>query len=341
MNLDDIVKIILVRVDTNIFNVYFYFNTIITGYSVNLSITQIFSGSSSIKTFNVDSNIIENLEIVVDDFDLSVNYSYGNIVSNNFVRSGFDKNDFNIVYDIDLENDLYYNYNMDEIEINGLDKVLNVFEGSNLATDTSLIEKNIFLLSKDTKSLTLLLYANDSVNDTFGIASVISNLSISNIKEKAHWKELIQSEINIKGFEEVSILAIENIFNELKEQRTFSLVKSNFNDYKWLVDKAKNYILDVPHFAVRDTSNNIVNNFINYNHGFNLDVKLDGNYLITGQWVNKYLLLSKLWDIRVKNRVGYVNSNVGSVKINLEQEFNHCVKMRNYYNGLVVRKLSW
>lgn len=54
--------------------------------------------------------------------------------------------------------------------------------------------------------------------------------------------------------------------------------------------------------------------------------------------VNKAYALAELWDRKANQRTSYVNFRGGHNTMNMREEYEHCVKQREYYRGKIVRK---
>ena len=342
----NIEKVILLKLDENTLTAYTHLDdSVLSGYTVNLTITQ--GGQDTVYTGGIK---IENIVVTEDTFDISINYSYTeNHISNSVQRSGLDRGDINIAEAIDLSGGLIFRYTKDNsILVSNLGAIDITFPNSNVAVETDdntfLVSGSSFQLPEGTNEIVLVLYLDDIVNNDIGIATICSHININNVIDVPHWEELIYDQINIPGFDIISYDSITQIFNRIKREINFEILKSNYNDYKWIIDAAHNYILDIHNYRVVDSSKSIISSFINYNnddHSFIIDVNLTGRFILIGEWANRYNLLAELWNLRVESRVRYVNTNIRGVSARLQQEFDHCVKMRDYYRGLTIKRLSW
>jgi len=54
--------------------------------------------------------------------------------------------------------------------------------------------------------------------------------------------------------------------------------------------------------------------------------------------VNMYEALAMLWDTKASQRAPYVSIDGGNNKMNLAQEYDHCITMRDYYRRKFVKR---
>ena len=355
----DIEKVVIVRVDGDHLNFYIHLaDNVLSGYKVNLTIRD----GSNTETFSTDgTSIIGAVNISSNRFGFTVNYSYGVdfdgndvVVSNSITKNGIDFNSFPTVTYLDLSKHFTYNYGEKDnyVRVNGLDILRKTFMSYGLLVriddNIPIIDDTIDYCEFDRNSRkSIYIFRNDEDVEELGIGLFrydFNSIDDSLIKDRVDWIYGVSKDVNISGFETISNEEIVEIFDRIKFEKEFVLTRSLYDKYKWVAKDARNNILDESNYKVTDMSGNVVEEFVNYEYkdtSFKLDKILDGSYMLVGEVVNYYRLLSRLWEIRVANRVKYVNTNVRGVNVRLEQEYNHCVKMRDYYNNLVVRRLSW
>ena len=360
--LPDILKVIIVKVDDDTMDFYIHLDSnVLSGYNTNLSITE---NRRTRKIIGRGTNVVRGVNIVEDDFNLSINYSFGVdsdgndiTVSNNVVKNNIDYLSIPVIGDLDLSEGLSYKYDGDsgDIRLEGLSRIHRTFTEHGLLAKIG--DSRIDVIDSDVdycvfdrdSSKCLIIFEQDSAVEELGIGLFqydIGDIDDDEIIRDIDWLDGVSNDVNISGFETITIGEIKDIFDRIKSEKQFTLTRSESNNKRWVAKYARNNILDENNLAVVDTRGNRISVFTsdNYNYkdnSFTLDDVLDGQYVLVGDFVNYYRLLSRLWEIRVANRVKYVNTNVRGVNVRLEQEYNHCVKTRDYYNNLVVRRLSW
>lgn len=154
----------------------------------------------------------------------------------------------------------------------------------------------------------------------------------------------IAEQVNVRGFEVLSNKIIQAIFDTAKKECRVKLIRSESNTFRWFIDLPKHYLLDSDYLVIKDSDNQNVDGFTIYNKDekyFLTSTVKSGNYYLIGMFANIYDVLTETWNRRAENRVDYVNSRSGGISIRLDQEYNHCISMRNYYKGLIARNLSW
>ena len=156
--------------------------------------------------------------------------------------------------------------------------------------------------------------------------------------------EDIGGKINIRGFENLDKSVIQSTFDSVKNEHKIQLIRSDIDRLHWKPNISNSYILDLDYYTVYDSDNKSVESFGEYDRNLRKFVSEDdrnGIYYVVGLWANIYDVLSELWNIRASNRVDSIGTRSGTIAIKFEQEFNHCIKMRDYYKGLIGRSLSW
>lgn len=67
----------------------------------------------------------------------------------------------------------------------------------------------------------------------------------------------------------------------------------------------------------------------------------DGTIRVEGRFVSLWDALTDLWEQKAQQRFDYINVRAGvTTRIELEQEYNHCVQMAQYYRNKKVRRFE-
>ena len=156
--------------------------------------------------------------------------------------------------------------------------------------------------------------------------------------------EDISDKINIRGFEALDYSTIQSTFDSVKNEHKVQLIRSDIDRLHWKPNISNSYMLDLDYYTVYGSDNKLIESFGKYDKDlrqFVLEDDKNGIYYVVGLWANIYDVMAELWDIRASNRVDSISTRAGTAAIKFEQEFNHCIKMRDYYKGLIARSLSW
>lgn len=66
----------------------------------------------------------------------------------------------------------------------------------------------------------------------------------------------------------------------------------------------------------------------------------DDWYFVEGFFVNAWEALAALWEQKASQRHDYINFKAGNNKMDLSQEYNHCIQMRDLYRNRTIRRFK-
>lgn len=99
--------------------------------------------------------------------------------------------------------------------------------------------------------------------------------------------------------------------------------------------------LDV-NFSVYDSSDNLIETSRTYNLQDNHIVfaaeEVNAKF-VEGYFYNLYSALADLYDRKAAHREHYVDMKSGNAKLNLQQEYEHCINRRDYYNNKTAKRV--
>ena len=66
---------------------------------------------------------------------------------------------------------------------------------------------------------------------------------------------------------------------------------------------------------------------------FTLAAEDDDIYYLNAAFISLNGSLAELWQTKATHRKDYINFKAGQNKMDMQQEYNHCIEMRDYYNA--------
>jgi hypothetical protein len=68
------------------------------------------------------------------------------------------------------------------------------------------------------------------------------------------------------------------------------------------------------------------------------DLSETKKYMLEGRAVNLYAALAALWEQKAAQRADYADFKAGNNKVNMSQEYEHCVKRMAHYRNRTIRR---
>lgn len=70
---------------------------------------------------------------------------------------------------------------------------------------------------------------------------------------------------------------------------------------------------------------------------FTLTAENDDIFFVNAAFISMNDALARLWDTKAAQRNDYINFKAGQNKMDMQQEYIHCIQMRDYYRAKVLR----
>jgi len=163
------------------------------------------------------------------------------------------------------------------------------------------------------------------------------------------FRERGQVRPDMETFNEVSYWSdaqLEDIVDNNKQPLTVRIDLVNDERNYWQIRIPKHYWLDLDTVVVTDNENNVLSKDLSTFGTFNEKAKTlvttnEKCWQVFGLWVDLYEVLSELWDARAAQRYDYVQLKAGANTIRMQNEYEHCIKMRDYYRSKKIRSAKW
>ena len=113
-----------------------------------------------------------------------------------------------------------------------------------------------------------------------------------------------------------------------------------------VIKGAKRYILDEATASIVGFTNEELYEDISELGAYDPDVGVfDGTDTqaksVTGKWFDLYSALADFWNRKAEHRVEYVQTKAGQNTIRLQDEYNHCIQMRDHYRAKIIGGSGW
>ncbi len=72
---------------------------------------------------------------------------------------------------------------------------------------------------------------------------------------------------------------------------------------------------------------------------FDTNLSTSDKYFIQGSFINLYEALAELWELKAVQRYDYIPFKGGDNKMDMDVEYNHCIKQMTHYRNLIAKRI--
>lgn len=130
---------------------------------------------------------------------------------------------------------------------------------------------------------------------------------------------------------------LQDILDSISSWSAVKLVQVSNTIYK--PDMRNNFWIESDTIRLLDTKLNELDTSFTYTPGLNeLTIAQEGDYVILARMFNMWEALADLWLRKAEQRFDSINFKAGNNKMNLEEEYEHCIKNYELYRRRIIRR---
>lgn len=135
---------------------------------------------------------------------------------------------------------------------------------------------------------------------------------------------------------------LEAILDTLGKRVRVRLNASTSDNTTFVIDLPRHYRLDTATLVVYTSGGTVVSTSYTLEQGRGelvfTEVLANDYYYVEVLAINMWEALAELWEQKANQRVHYIDFKAGSNKVNLQQEYTHCVDRGRYYRNKTIKR---